>query len=242
MSWWPGRVARLRGERWPAGMVGSAPASRSEELHHGEAAVEGGVGDGSTWNIADGVDGGLDGGLLEEEDHDVGVVVAGSPDEWRPSIPVQGRWVGARPHQRLHDRQQASRACRVERRRVERRRSPACPRLQVVLAPVLDQPGGDGGLAVVDGEQQLRHFPVLLQALLQHRRVRRHAPLHLLQVAAVDVAEDGVLLPLGHGAGVADCCGQTDDGLDEGVVLLLMTATGPTAEAPLAIGLCMGGW
>ncbi len=60
-------VAWLRGERWPAGMVGSAPASR-------RSCTTGGEGEGRIGIMAgDGVDGGLDGGLLEEEGHDVGV-------------------------------------------------------------------------------------------------------------------------------------------------------------------------
>ena len=117
------------------------------------------------------------------------------------SIVVQGRQIGARPHQRLHHRQQAESA-----RPVERRLPIGVARVQVVLAPVLDQPQGDGGisdggLAGVDGPHQRRHS-INLHPLLQHRRVRPHPPLHLLQVAALDVAEDGVnLLLLGHGAG-----------------------------------------
>ena len=106
-------MARLRGDAGPAGMVGSAPASRRSctmarwpwrRRRRGQSRI-----------VADGVDGGLDGGLLEEEGHDVGVVVAAA-HEWRPSILVQGRRIGACPHQRLHDRQRAFPAGIVERR------------------------------------------------------------------------------------------------------------------------------
>lgn len=76
--------------------------------------------------------------------------------------------------------------------------------VDVVLAPVLDQPERDCGLVREDRAHQGRP-PANAPPLLQHRRIGQYALLHRLQVAALKVVEDRVLLLLllGHGAGRA---------------------------------------
>lgn len=63
--------------------------------------------------------------------------------------------------------------------------------LEVVLAPVPDEPHGDGGLLVADGPHDGRH-PGTALPLRQHRPVRQHVLLDRLQVAVLDVEEDGM--------------------------------------------------
>ena len=92
-------------------------------------------------------------------------------------------------HQRLHNRERTSAT-----RPVQRSLSITILCIDIVLAPVLDEPVRDGGLVAVDGVHQ--RCSLLKPLLLQHRRINQHVLLHRLQILIDNVEEDGMA---GHG-------------------------------------------
>lgn len=72
-----GRVNTDRERRVGAGV--------EQQLHDGLVAGPGSAGEGGAWILIDDVDGGLDGGQLEEVGHGVGAPVVAGQHQWRPA-------------------------------------------------------------------------------------------------------------------------------------------------------------